>query len=67
MSFKTLCTKRAAAMSPSAILTGGHNRKRIFSHVKRHTARVRARFCHREKTAFFELSFLRAPEPAGAP
>ena len=67
MSFKTLCKKRAAAMCPSAILPGGgHNRKGMFSHVKRHTARVRARFCHREKTACFGLSFLRAPEAAGA-
>lgn len=67
MSFETLCAKRAAAMRPSAVLMGGHNKREYSSHIKCHTARVGARFCHREKTASFGLSFLRAPEAAGAP
>ncbi len=69
MNCKTLCAKSAVLLRPSDFLTGGCNSGRTdsFLYVTSHTARGEARFCHREKTAFFELSFLRAPEPAGAP
>ena len=69
VSHKTLCAKSAAALRLSAILTGGCNREetRSFLSVEDHIARVLARFCHREKTASFGLSFLRARATAGAP